>query len=193
VLALALTFFLITNPIGGTPTILALVKDYEFKKQQSIIFRETFFALLIALFFQYFGEVFLKFLKIQDFVVLLAGGLLLLCVAVGMLFPHRDQKEASRPKQEPFIVPIATPLLSGPGLLAMIMFNSKLASSVWEVSLAICLAWVGVFIVLGAAPYINKLIGKSGLAALEQVMGMLVTFVSIEMLIKGSNIFIDQL
>jgi len=51
--ALALTFFLVANPIGNSPAIIALVKDFDLKQQKRILYREAIFALLLALFFQY--------------------------------------------------------------------------------------------------------------------------------------------
>lgn len=187
-IALALTFFLVTNPVGNSPVIIALVKDYDFKKQQRILFREALFALILALFFQYFGRKFLGLLNIQDFVVTISGGILLLLVAFSMIFSLGiPEKKSSEKRPEPFIVPIATPILSGPGLLAVIMLKSQLVESSIEVTLAIFLAWVGVMLVMGAAPYMDRILGKRGLAALEQVMGLILAFISMEMLVKGTG------
>lgn len=105
----ALLFFLITNPIGNSPAILALVKDLDFNRQRQVLFREGIFATLLALFFQYFGEYFLTFLHIETYTLGLCGGILLLLVALSMIFPKREEGEEQTTKVEPFIVPIATP------------------------------------------------------------------------------------
>jgi len=191
--ALALTFFLVANPLGNAPAIIALTKRFDFQRHRLILLREAFFALLIALFFQYFGEFFLGLLHLQSYAVTITGGLLLLLVGLSMIFPAGTGQEArDLRKQEPFIVPIATPILSGPGLLAIIMLKSQLAESHFQVTCAILLAWVGVFAVLGMAPYLYRLLGKRGFGALEQVMGMLLCLVATEMLVKGSALLINQ-
>lgn len=190
---LALTFFLIANPIGNSPAIIALVKDFDFAQQKKILFRESIFALLLALFFQYFGEIFLTLLNIQDFAVTITGGLLLLMVALTMIFSRPPTEEAKKAKQEPYIVPIATPIISGPGLLAIIMMKSKLEASHFKISAAILLAGLGVLAVLTSAPYLQKVLGKKGLAALEQVMGMILSLIAIEMLVKGVSLFLKTL
>ncbi len=186
-LALALTFFLIANPIGNCPAIISLVKGFDFNRQRIILLRESFFALLLALFFQYFGEIFLSFLHIQDYVVRITGGLLLSLVAIGMIFPIKKNRDETRSKDapEPYIVPIATPIISGPGLLAIIMLKSSLVGDSLLVSGAILIAWIGVTAIMAIAPYLQKILGDRGLSALESVMGMILALMAVEMLVNG--------
>lgn len=193
VFQLALTFFIVTNPIGNTPTILALLKDYNFKDQQRILIREGFLSFVIALFFQYFGEIFLGLLRVQDYSMSLCGGVLLFILALEMIFPKSSQATEATLKQEPFIVPIATPLLSGAGVLSMIMLFTKQEGDNFKMSLAIIIAWTGVVGVLALAPYLQKMIGRRGLLALEQLMGMLLAIIAAGILVKGVQLFIEAL
>jgi multiple antibiotic resistance protein len=191
VLSIALTFFLISNAIGNSPAIIALIKDFDFAQQRKIVLREAMFALVLALFFQYFGELFLRFLNIQNYAVTISGGVLLMFVSLSMIFSGGHQEEAvQKEKKEPFFVPIATPLVAGPGLLAMVMFYSQLENNHLKITMAILIAWIGVTAVMAAAPYLNKVMGKRGLIALEQLMGMILTMVAFELLVKGSAQFI---
>jgi multiple antibiotic resistance protein len=193
ILSLALTFFLVTNPIGNSPTILALVKDYDFQRQKFIIMREGIFALILALFFQFFGEFFLGLLHIKDFALTFCGGILLFLVALKMIFAAKAGSNSEVIKQEPFIVPIATPLLSGPGLLTIIMLYSKQEANDFKISAAILLAWVGVLAVMAIAPYLQKILGKRGLVALEQLMGLVLAMIAMEMVVKGASLFAKTL
>ena len=190
---LALTFFVVTNPIGNAPAILSLVKDFDFSRQKQIMMREGIIALFLALFFQFFGEVFLTALNIQDYALALAGGVILLITAVGMIFSDDSGAEPGQIKQEPFIVPIATPLLSGSGLFSIIMINSRLENDNLKISGAIMIAWMGILAVLYASPYLLRLLGKRGLAALEQIMGLVLAFLATELLLKGAGKFIKTL
>lgn len=193
ILAIALTFFLVANPIGNTPAIIALIKDYSFEHQKKIMLRESLLALLLALFFQFFGEVFLGALHVQDYAVTLSGGILLLFVAFSMIFAEKEEGPSVAAKQEPFFVPIATPIISGPGLLSIIMLYSKQEANNTKISIAILLAWVGVFIVLNSAPYLQKVLGKRALVALEQLMGMILALLSMQMVVKGAILFVKTL
>lgn len=193
IIQLAMIFFIVTNPIGNSPTIIALIKDYPVREQQKILFREAIFSMLLAIFFLFLGEFFLKSLSIQNFALTTSGGIILFLVALKMIFPNRDENRAEKPKQEPFIVPIATPLLSGAGLLTMIMLYSKQEANDMKMLMAILLAWIGVAGVLVAAPYLQIFLGKRGLSALEQLMGMLLAMIAMEMIVQGSSLFLSAL
>jgi len=193
IFALALKFFLVTNPIGNCPAMLALVKDYDFASQRKILAREAFFALLIALFFQFFGEAFLSLINIKDYAVSLCGGILLFLVALSMIFSKPESDTVNVPKQEPYIVPIATPILSGPGLMSIIMLNARLEPNNLKVTGAILIAWIGVIAVVASAPYLLKFFGKRGLIALEQLMGMILALMSMSMIVTGISLFVQTL
>lgn len=192
-LALAVTFFLVANPIGNSPTILALVKDFTFERQKKIILREGIFSFLLALFFQYFGEFFLRLLNVNDFALTLTGGILLFMVALQMIFHKPESSQNSHVRQEPFIVPIATPLISGPGLMTIIMINARTEANDWKITSAIVIAWIGVLTVLIIAPYLQKILGKRGLTALEQVMGMVLGLMAMQMIVNGAKLFAKTL
>jgi len=187
---IAVKFFFIANPIGNTPAIVALVKDYSFEQQKKIILREGVIALLIALFFQFFGEYFLNLLNIQDYALTLTGGIILFLVALGMIFNFDHETKKTKLKQEPFIVPIATPIITGPGLMALIMLYSRLENDDIKITAAILLAWIGVLAVLASAPYLQRAVGPRGLIALEQLMGMILAFIATEMFVKGVSMFL---
>ncbi len=192
ILSIAFTFFLVANPIGNSPAIIALIKDFDLEKQQKIMFRESLVALIIALFFQYFGDLFLGELNIKQFTVSLTGGVLLLLVALDMIFsPHVSSKTVTK-KREPVIVPIATPLLAGPALLTIIMLFTQKEDPI-KISSAICLAWVAIGALLMCAPYLQKILKKRGLGALEQLMGMILSMMAMEMIVQGLKLFIEVL
>jgi len=190
---LALTYFLVTNPIGNSPLILTLLKNFNFDKQRQIMLREGIFTFLVMLVFQFLGEYFLTMLSIEPPALTLCGGIILFLLAMGMLFPSHHENESKLIQQEPYLVPIATPLLAGPGLLSVIMLTAANEDSTFKVSAAITVACVGVISVLYAAPYVQKLIGKVGLQVLEQIMGMILTLMAVEMILMGAGNFVKTL
>jgi len=190
VLTLSTTFFIITNPIGNSPAVLALIKDYPLERQRYIMMREGVIALLLALFFQYFGEFFLGTLMLKDYTIALCGGILLFMIGLGLIFPNHDENFKIKQKQEPFIVPIATPLLTGPGLLAMVMLNSRLIPGYLTLTVSLCVAWVAVGIVLYITPYLKQILGNKGMIALEQLMGMVLSMISTDMIVRGARLFV---
>lgn len=110
-----------------------------------------------------------------------------------MIFSKAETEESSALKQEPFIVPIATPLLSGAGLLTMIMLYSKQEADHLKLLIALLIAWVPLIAALVFAPYLQVLFGKRGMLALEQLMGLLTALIAMEMIVKGSSLFMQAL
>lgn len=190
--SIATTFFLVANPIGNSPGILTLLQGYSLKEQKRILLRESLLAALLALFFQYLGKPFLDLLFVKSYTLALAGGVLLLIISLGMIFPHHQM--LSKPKKSiPLLVPIATPLICGPGLLTTIMLYTQRYPDHTLISSSILLAWCAVTFCLVLAPYLNTLLGKRGLIALEQFMGMILLMIGVEIFIGGIKAFAKTL
>lgn len=193
ILSIALMFFLVANPIGNSPAILAIIKDFDFQRQKVIMLRESIFALALAIFFQFFGDDFLSLINVEGYALGICGGTLLFLVALGMIFPKHEEENNQSHRQEPFFVPIATPLITGPGLMTIIMIKSQEVQNNLLILSAILVAWIGVTAVLVASPYLLKLFGRKGLVALEQLMGMLLAFMSMAMIVNGFQKFYQTL
>lgn len=172
---------------------MALIKDYDFERQKKIMLRESFISFLIAIFFQFFGEFFLTTLNISKYALSCTGGIVLFILALRMIFHAPETTKETSKKSEPFIVPIAMPIISGPGLMTIIMVKTGTEPNFWIVTLGIVIAWVGVTSVLGFAPYLQKLLGKRGMDALEQVMGMILALIAVNMIVNGGVAFAKTL
>lgn len=190
-LSLAFIFFIVADPIGNVPIISSLIKDFPEKKQIKIMVRETFFALIFAIGFQFLGEPFLKMFNIADYNVSIAGGVLLFVIGFQMIFPRESEGKKKEPK-EPFFVPIAVPLVSGGALLSSVLLYSSLIGNPWLITGALVVAWLGVAPILIAAPYLKKILKESGLQALEQLMGMILIFISIQLMVDGLSRFVVE-
>lgn len=187
IIDMAIALFLIANPIGNTPAILAVVRPFSFKDQKRIIFRESLIALALALFFQFFGEVFLSMLTISESAVGYCGGVLLVIVAMQMIFAKSYDEDLPPPATaEPFIVPIATPIIMGAGTMTLIMLYSRQVASSMTLTFAILLAWVGVIFFMVIGPYLQKVLRKRGMIALEQLMGMILTFMAVDLIVNAT-------
>lgn len=190
---IAMTFFIIANPIGNSPAILTLIKEFPIKKQRYILFRECALSLLLAFFFQYLGQHFLDLMMLTDYSLAICGGVLLLLIGLNLIFPNHSKSAVAENRREPFFVPIATPLLAGPGLLTIVMLYAKQDHGSLSVSLGLLIAWAGITLVLQVTPYLQKLLGNRGIMALEQLMGMVLTMISIEMLLTGLRLFLKHI
>lgn len=192
VFEIALALFLVANPIGNAPAFVAIVKNFDFKRQRIILFRESIFSFLLALFYLFVGEKFFTLLQIQPYAISLAGGTVLFLIALSMIFPPAEVNGKDGLPQEPFIVPIAIPLISGGGVLSTIMYFSSQVQNLPLMFTAVVIAFIGVTAVVVSSAYLQRILGKRGLIALEQLMGMILALISAEIFVKGFTMYLKE-
>ena len=113
----------------------------------------------------------------------LPGGVVLFLIALGMIFPKSHPPEV--PAQEPFIVPLATPIIAGPGAIAYVMVFAAETQNYWISTLAIILAWVPALCILLLASNIKYVLGEKGLVACERMGGMIISLIAVQMFSTG--------
>jgi multiple antibiotic resistance protein len=121
--AIVLTFIL--DPFGNVPILLAILKDVDKARHRKIIAREMIFGLVILLFFLFLlGQNFLNIFHLETTSVRIAGGLIFFIIALNLIFPRKNGSLFSS-TEEPFIVPIALPMVAGPSALATLLVLSN--------------------------------------------------------------------
>jgi small neutral amino acid transporter SnatA (MarC family) len=143
-------------------------------------------ALFIMVIFNYVGVFLLAALEVDTQTIFLSGGLILFLIAIRMIFPSKKEviTAQEKPKEEPFIFPLATPMIAGPSCLTTIMLYSHQDSRNYVI-LAILVAWAFSIIILLLAQRIKDIVGKRALLAIERLMGLVLTMMAMEMLLKG--------
>lgn len=189
----AFKFFLVINPVAQAPFFVSLVKNLDPKRQQSILRRELLLAWASGLFFLLIGDPFLDLLHVSRSTVQIVGGLILVFIALDIIFPHGQLTRDPDSGSEPFLVPIAIPLLSGPALMTTLMLETQLEPNTFILAAALALAYVVTAAIVLGAPAVVRLLGKKGMAALEQLLGMLLIMLATEMVVSGLYRFIEEL
>lgn len=193
VISIAFTFFLIMNSLGLVPLILSLLKDETPKERRRVIIREMLIALVIILAFNFLGEVFFTWLNISESNIQMAGGLILFLIAIRMIFPGPKKMEhPEEPIEKPFVVPIATPLVAGPSLLASVMFYARQEQSILVMIYAILIAWSATLIIFLSSPLLKRVLTDKGLTALQRLMGLILTLIAVQMFLQGIARFITN-
>ena len=184
-----LVLFLIMDSIGNLSVYLSMVEKLDKARQYRIIFREMLIALGVMLFFNYLGEYLFGFLGLSETTVRLSSGVILFLIAVKILFTASDSPRSNLPKGEPFIFPLAIPLIAGPALMATIMLYAHLEPLQSVMIIAILIAWFfSVLVFLFAAP-IKRLLGANGLMACERLIGMILVLVAVQRFLEGILLF----
>lgn len=181
--AITISLFLVMNAIGNVPLFVSLLTKFPVPKQRTIILRELVIALGILLVFTFFGEDILRLLGISQAVIGIGGGILLFIIALGMIFPKPDT--VSSPREEPLIVPLAMPLVAGPGSISAVMVYSEHVQNQLIVAGALLTAWVLSLLILLLSANIRNYLGEKGLSACARLGGMILTLISMQMLTQG--------
>lgn len=191
IFTIALSMFFLMDSIGNIPIFISLLKKFPPKRQFIIIVRELLIALATILLFYFIGNFFLDALSISTQTLRIAGGIILFLISIKMIFPaSKPESESSALRSEPFIVPLAIPLVAGPAILAAVMIYSGEELPMLYTISAIFIAWVCTTLILIAAPFLQKILGERGIIALERLMGLILILIAIQMFLDGVSGFV---
>lgn len=182
------------DPLGNIPLFLSILKSVDPKKRKRIILRESFIAFIILVLFLFFGQYILEGMHISEPALAISGGIILFLISIRMIFPPQEVENATKPKtMEPFIVPLAVPLIAGPSTMTMVMLLASQAPydmSRWFTALFV--AWAITTIILVFADFLRKILGERGLLAVERLMGMILTTMAVQMFLTGFKQFLHS-
>lgn len=186
VLKAALTFLLIMDPLGNLPIFASILRHIDPKRRRAILIRELLISLAIMMLFLYTGEHLLNFLSLKQEAVSIAGGIILFIIALRMIFPQPGGITGLAAGEEPFIVPMAVPMIAGPSILAaLILLANQQPGKMTEWTLALLIAWVISASILLFYGVFNRLLGEKGLTAVERLMGMVLIMIAVQMFLDG--------
>ncbi len=186
-----LTLILVMDPLGNIPIVISLLKGLSTQRYIRVILRETIIAALVLLLFLYIGGPLLEGLNISHPALQIGGGIILFLIAIKMIFPERDNRPVDDIEGEPFIVPLAIPLIAGPSALAAVILLQTSNKVTGNVGLfAVLLAASVSLVVLLSARLLIQLLGPRAVIAMERLMGMILTTVSVQMFLDGVKLFL---
>ena len=185
-IAAAMLLFLILDPLGNIPVFLSLLKPVPEHRRRIVLARELVIALGVLFLFLFFGRYILEFISLRQESVSIAGGIILFLIGLKMIFPSPEGIFGDTPDGEPFIVPMAVPLVAGPsGMAAVMLMGSKEPDRLMDWSAALLIAWGATAVILFSATTLYRLLGPRALAALERLMGMVLVAISVQMFLDG--------
>jgi multiple antibiotic resistance protein len=182
------TLFVITDPIGNAPIFVAITRKLDPKQRQSAAIRAVIAAGALIIGFAVFGELILRYLHVSLGSLSIAGGLLLMLVALEMLrgadFPLADPDSP----EDVALVPLATPLVAGPGAIATSIVLWRAHPGVeghLAVLLAIVLAVSCVGVALLTAERVTRATSPAILSFLTRVFGLLLSAIAVQLVVDG--------
>jgi MarC family membrane protein len=169
------------------------LRNLEPARRTRVILRECAIAFAVLIVFVFFGRALLAVFGISDSSLTIAGGVILFLIALRMIFRHAEGVFGDVTEGEPFIVPLAIPSIAGPTAIAtVVLLVSRAPQRMLEWTAAVTVAMLVTVALLLFAERIAKLAGKQGLLAFERLMGLILTAIAVEMLLRGIETFVHQ-
>jgi MarC family membrane protein len=178
---------LVLDPFGSLPVFISILGVVKPERRTRVAVREVVTAFVVLLVFMVSGQGFLTLMRLSERSLEVAGGVILIIIAIRMIFGAGGEiYGADIAQREPFIFPLAVPLLAGPSAMAtVLLLASRQPEHMvrWVGALTAALAVSGG--VLLAADRIRRVLGTSMVAAIEKLMGLVLTAVAVEMILAG--------
>ena len=177
-LSATILLVLITDPLGNIPFFISALRKVRPERRRIVVVRECLIAFAALLLFLVAGRPILRVLHLSEDALRVSGGVVLLLIAIRMIFPEHGARlgEDEASAAEPFIVPVAIPLVAGPSAMATVLLMStpdpvRMLSLAGSLTVTIAITAV-VFV---SSTRIQKVLGDQAITALERLMGLVLT------------------
>lgn len=180
------TVLAIMDPLGNVPVFLALTKGFDRPRRNRAALQAVFVATGVIVIFGAFGQTILDLLGISIEALQVAGGLLLVLLALELLRP--DEGARTGASGNIALVPLGTPLLAGPGTIATTMLymrRAQDAGDVLGVGLALAGALIAVYLALRFAGGIARVLRDDGIDLVSRVMGFVLAAIAVQLVANG--------
>lgn len=192
----AFALFAIVDPIGVIPIFLMATQGYTLAQSHRAARIAALTVLGVLTLFIFAGEPLLMFLGIRLAAFSVAGGLLLLLLALSMVQAHvspqrqtEDEAAEAEEKDSVGAVPLGVPLLAGPGAITHVIVAAGTAQgNVMQqgmLLIPVAVVALSVWLAFRAAPLIARRLGRTGIHVVTRLMGLIIAAISIEMIASG--------
>jgi len=186
--------FVLVNPLEGIPLFLSETQNVPKQKRLEIAKKASFAVVVILLSSLFFGRLILELFGIDIEAFQLAGGIIIFIISLKMVLTNNDPAPADTtgaPQLDPTriaIVPLAIPLLAGPGPISSVILYASLSTGIthYIVMTGIILAvGLATWFSLRAAAPMTTFLHQSGVNVLTKISGLLVAAIAVEMILRG--------
>ncbi len=178
-----IALFIIVDPIGNIPIFIGLTGSMNKEQRRKIFRTATLTGFVLLLVFALVGQQVLALFGISLYSFMIAGGILLLIVAVRLL-AEGNWKGSEGATEAVGAVPIAVPLLVGPGAITTTIFTFQQFGIVITV-VAVVIVFALVWLVLRLADPIYRFLGNSGSAVIARIMALLIAAIAVQYILDG--------
>ncbi|RZI82549.1 MAG: MarC family protein [Rubrivivax sp.] len=181
---------LVLDPFGTLPIFISVMRGVAPQRRLWVALREACVAFGVLLAFMLGGRTFLELMRLSERSLEVAGGVILLLLSIRIIFASGgrlfDEQAATNIRREPFLFPIAVPLLAGPSAMAtVLLLASRQPGQLMEWVAALAAAMAVCAVVLLASQPLYRWLGESVVTAIEKLMGLVLCAIAVEMILAG--------
>ncbi len=184
-----IALFIIVDPFGNIPIFVGLTDSMEDKQRKRIFNVATIVALILLLVFSFAGQEILSLFGLSIYSFEVAGGLLLLIISIRILISNTSSHEHSENPESMGAVPIAMPLLVGPGAITTTIFNIQ-TYGVYIAIIAVVAVLAVTWVILRFMNKIYRILGKTGALVIARVMALLIAAIAVQYILTGVTHFL---
>jgi multiple antibiotic resistance protein len=185
----ALALFIIVDPFGNIPIFMGLTENVPQSKRRKVYNTAVIVGTVLLLVFAFTGTEILTIFGLSIYSFEVAGGILLLIISIRILVSG-TKTEASESPESLGAVPIAIPLLVGPGAITTTIFSLQLYENAVPAILAVVIVMVITWVILRYINGIYRLLGKTGSVVIARVMALLIAAIAVQYILTGLTHFI---
>ena len=129
-LSALILLLLVLDPLGSLPIFISVMRAVPKERRALVAVREIGLAFIVLLTFMFLGDAFLRLMHLSERSLEVAGGVILLIIAIRMIFGGSSESAYGlEPGREPFVFPLAVPLLAGPSAMATVLLLASRSPS----------------------------------------------------------------
>jgi multiple antibiotic resistance protein len=184
-----IALFIVIDPIGNIPLFIAFTKKLEKAEHKTVSKTAILTAAALLLLFGVAGTQILQVFGITIFSFMIAGGTLLFIIAIELL-TYGEWRFAGSVKEEVGVVPIAFPLLAGPGSITAVIISYQ-TSGFLITFLSIIIVIAITYVILRMVNPIYKVLGNRGSMIVSRVFAVIIAAIAVEYIVEGiKNLFL---
>lgn len=185
----SIALFIIVDPLGNIPIFVGLTEKLGENQRQRVFNVATLVGVVLLLVFAFTGLEILNIFGLSIYSFEVAGGILLLIISIRILISGSFHEGTESPESIG-AVPIAMPLLVGPGAITTTIFNLQ-AYGIIITILAVIVVLTGTWVILRFMHRIYRFLGKTGAIVIARVMALLIAAIAIQYILSGVTHFVS--
>ena len=184
-----IVLFIIVDPFGNVPIFIGLTETLTENQKRRVFNIACIVGFILLLVFGFMGQLIFTIFGISIYSFEIAGGILLMIISIRIIISTREERDENETPEQLGAVPIAMPLLVGPGAITTAILNIQEYSYIIT-ALSVLIVMTVTWVILRSITKFYKVLGKTGSLVITRVMALLLTAIAVQYILAGITHFV---